>query len=115
MTQNRARGPRAPEGSWPPGRQPLTGPASGTGPWTCTQTHRSGGCNAPLLHSLSVPRQLFYQTWCSPDSRPGLQQEPHGTVPASAPASTSQPTPILASPSQGWRNNQCYRIFLEFS
>lgn len=90
MTQNRAREVRSPEGSWPPCTQSLAHSASRAGPLPCSQTHRSGGCRAPLLPSLSVPGQLFYQTWCSPASQHQLQQDPH-VAPCPSTALISRP------------------------
>lgn len=76
MTHNRAGEVSSPEGCWLP----------------CRQAHRSGGCSAPLLPRLCITGQLFYQTWCSLDSQPRPQQEPHGTVPA------YRPDPLPPSP-----------------
>lgn len=56
---------------------------------------RAAGCLADRLTGLGAavypffldcgPGQLFYQTWCSPDSWLWPQQETHGTVPAYRP------------------------------
>ena len=127
MTQNRAREVRSPEGSWPPRTQSLACSASRAGPLTCRPAHRSGGCGAPLLPSLGVPGQLFYQTWCSPAGQPRLPQElPVAPCPSTAlisrpPGLDCQGPEVPTHPGlpglpwPPWRNTRCYWSLPQFS